>query len=264
MRNSSVIGRVAAVAAVVVAIVAVGLILLSSGSNYTLRADFQNASQIVQGDLVEVAGNQVGTVSNIAITPDGLAQLSLSITKSAYQHIPQGTQATVREASLSGIANRYVNLTLGPASNPNIPDNGMIPANNTTSEVDLDQLFNTLDGPTRKGLQNVFLGLGVAAQGPGPRLRPPWPTSTRRSPPAARCSTSWTATPASSPTSSSRPATSSPISPQRSADLSGLIPHLSTTTQALAAQRVSLGSSLRQLPGFMRLANTTFVNLRAR
>ena len=95
MRNSSVIGRVAAVAAVAVAIVAVGLILLSSGSNYTLRANFQNASQIVQGDLVEVAGNQVGTVSHIAITPDGLAQLSLSITNPAYQHIPQGTQALV-------------------------------------------------------------------------------------------------------------------------------------------------------------------------
>ena len=43
---------------------------------------------------------------------------------------------------------------------------------------------------------------------------------------------------------------------------SGSSPHLSTTTAALASQRVALGSSLRQLPGFMRLANTTFVNLR--
>jgi phospholipid/cholesterol/gamma-HCH transport system substrate-binding protein len=49
---------------------------------------------------------------------------------------------------------------------------------------------------------------------------------------------------------------------QRSADLSGLIGHLSTTTQALAAQRNDLGASLRDLPPFMRLANTTFVNLR--
>ena len=90
MRNSSVIGRVAAVAAVVVAIVAVAVILLSSGTTYTVRADFQNASQIVQGDLVEVAGNPVGTVSKIAITPDGLAQLSLGINNPAYQHLPRG------------------------------------------------------------------------------------------------------------------------------------------------------------------------------
>ena len=34
------------------------------------------------------------------------------------------------------------------------------------------------------------------------------------------------------------------------------------TTEALAAQRTALGESIQRLPGFMRLANTTFVNLR--
>jgi phospholipid/cholesterol/gamma-HCH transport system substrate-binding protein len=50
---------------------------------------------------------------------------------------------------------------------------------------------------------------------------------------------------------------------QRSSDLSGLVQHLATTTEALAAERTPLASSLHQLPGFMRLANTTFVNLRS-
>ena len=50
---------------------------------------------------------------------------------------------------------------------------------------------------------------------------------------------------------------------QRQSDLSGLVQHLNTTTQALAAQHVALGQSLQRLPGFMRLANTTFVNLRS-
>ena len=49
---------------------------------------------------------------------------------------------------------------------------------------------------------------------------------------------------------------------QRRSDLSGLIQHLSTTTDALANQNVALGQSIQRLPGFMRLANTTFVNLR--
>ena len=49
---------------------------------------------------------------------------------------------------------------------------------------------------------------------------------------------------------------------QRSSDLSGLVQNLATTTEALAAQRTALGESIQRLPGFMRLANTTFVNLR--
>ena len=65
MRNSSVIGRVAAGAAVVVVLVAVAVILLGSGSSYKVNAVFQNASQIVSGDLVEVSGNSIGTVSDI-------------------------------------------------------------------------------------------------------------------------------------------------------------------------------------------------------
>ena len=121
MRNSSVIGRVAAVAAVAVALVAVAVILLGGGSSYQVKAVFANASQIVSGDLVQVAGNQIGTVSNITLTPDGQAQLTLNIDNAAYKPLHQGTKATIRETSLSGIANRYVDLTLGSPGAPKIP-----------------------------------------------------------------------------------------------------------------------------------------------
>src|SRR6202012_6280255 len=89
MRNSSVIGRAAAVAAVVVALVAVAIIVFSSGTTYQVRAVFTNASQIVSGDLVEVSGAQIGTVSNIALTPSGQAQLTLNITNHAYDPLRQ-------------------------------------------------------------------------------------------------------------------------------------------------------------------------------
>ena len=115
------IGRVAAVAAVVLAVVVVAVILLSGGSSYQVNAVFQDASQIVSGDQVEVAGNTVGTVSKIALTPNGQAQLTLSINNSSYTPLHQGTEATVRLSSLSGIANRYVDLRLGPANAPKIP-----------------------------------------------------------------------------------------------------------------------------------------------
>src|SRR6202023_1048128 len=73
--------------------------------------------------------------------------------------------------SLSGIANRYVDLRLGPAAAPTIPNNGTIATSNTTRPVDLDELFNTLNGPTRKGLQDVFQGSASQYQGEGQKLQ---------------------------------------------------------------------------------------------
>src|SRR6478752_5567314 len=132
MRNSSLIGRVAALAAVAIAIVAVVVILLSGGSSYQVKAIFTNASQLVTGDEVDVAGNSIGSVSKITLTPGGQAELTLEIKNSTYQPLHQGTLATVRLASLSGIANRYVDLRLGPGTASKIPNGGVIPASSTT------------------------------------------------------------------------------------------------------------------------------------
>ncbi len=263
MRSSSVIGRIAAVAAIAIALVAVAVILLSSGSTYQVRAIFTNASQIVQGDLVEVAGNPVGTVSGIALTPQGQAQLTLQISNGAYTPLRQGTEATVRELSLSGIASRYVDLRLGSPNASKIATNGVIGANDTTSEVDLDQLFNTLNGPTRKGLQNVFLGSAAQYKNSGKLAQAAF---AYLNPAIAASSTLFSQITRNTGAFTSFVVKTSHLVTDvstRSADLSGLIAHLSTTTQALAAERTSLGQSLRDLPPFMRLANTTFVNLRS-
>jgi phospholipid/cholesterol/gamma-HCH transport system substrate-binding protein len=263
MRNSSVIGRVAAVAAVAVALAAVAIIVLSNQSSYKVRAVFANASQIVSGDLVEVAGTSIGTVSNIALTPSGQAELTLDITNHAYNPLHQGTQATIRELSLSGIASRYVDLHPGPAARPAINANGVIPTADTTSEVDLDEIFNTLNGPTLKGLQDVFQGSASQVKGAGQKmqaafqyLNPSVAASSALFRELNRNTGDFTNFITKTGKLVSDVAT-------RSSDLSGLVSHLSTTTQALANQRVALGQSLQRLPGFMRLANTTFVNLRS-
>jgi phospholipid/cholesterol/gamma-HCH transport system substrate-binding protein len=262
MRNSSVIGRIAAVAAVVIAVVVVAAILLSSGSSYKVKAIFENASQIVPGDLVEVSGNSIGTVSDITLTPNGQAQLTLNITGGAYRPLREGTQATVREASLSGIANRYIDLRLGPASGAAIKDGGVIPTTNTTSAVDLDQLLGTLNGPTRKALQDVIQGSASQwakhakdANAAFEYLNPAIASSSVLFREINRDTGKFTDFIVKSGNLVSDIA-------QRQADLSGLIHNLATTTEALASQRTALAQSITQLPPFMRLANTTFVNLR--
>jgi phospholipid/cholesterol/gamma-HCH transport system substrate-binding protein len=264
VQNTSLIGRIAAVAAICVAIAAVAVILLSNGSTYQVHAIFQNASQIVSGDQVEVAGTPIGTVSGLALTRNGEADLTLNITDHNYDPLRQGTQATIRELSLSGIASRYVDLRPGSVGNPAIKSNGMIPTTDTTSEVDLDQIFNTLNGPTLKGLQNVFQGSASQYKGSGKLAQA---ALQYLNPAVAASSMLFRELNRNNSSNFTKfvVKTSKLVSDlaTRSSDLTGLVSHLSTTTNALAAQRTNLAASLQKLPGFMRLANTTFVNLRS-
>lgn len=256
------IGRVAAVAAVAVALVAVVVIVFSGGNSYQVKAIFENASQIVSGDQVEVAGNPIGTVSDISLTPRGQAQLTLVINDSTYRPLREGTEATVRQTSLSGIANRYVDLRLGPGTARSIPNDGVIGTANTTSAVDLDQLFNTLDPATLKGLRDViqgsasqYAGRGREAQAAWAYLNPAIASSSMLFAEINRDMGNFTNFIVKSSNLVSDVA-------QRSTDLSGLVRNLATTTEALANQRAALGQSIQRLPGFMALADTTFVNLR--
>lgn len=262
MRNSSVIGRVAALAALIVAVAAVAAILLSGGSSYQVHAIFQNASQIVTGNQVQVAGAPIGTVSNIQLTPGGQADLTLTINNSSYVPLRQGTQAIVRQPGLSSIAARFVQLDLGPATAPTIADNGTIGPSDTTSTVDLDELFNTLNAPTRQGLQNVFKGSAAQWAGKGQMAQLAWeylnPTIASSSLLFSQLNRD-TAKFTRFITTSSNLVTDLA---ERQANLSGLVTHLSTTFSALANQQVALGQSIQRLPPFMRLTNTTFVNLR--
>ena len=99
---------------------------------------------------MSVAGVPVGSVKQISLSDDGQALVKMEISDSAYTPLPDGTNATVRSQSLSGIANRYVNLDPPPTQpdGKTIASGGTIAQADTTSEVDLDQLFNTLDEPT--------------------------------------------------------------------------------------------------------------------
>src|SRR3954469_20007535 len=117
MQRSSIFGRLAAIVAVVLAVVAIGIVLFASGGGYSVKANFANASQLVKGDYVQVSGRPVGKVTSISLTPNGQAQVTLHIDGS-YAPLRHGTEFTVRQASLSGIANRYVDLRLGPAGAP--------------------------------------------------------------------------------------------------------------------------------------------------
>jgi phospholipid/cholesterol/gamma-HCH transport system substrate-binding protein len=168
--TSSAVGRIAAILAIAGAAIIVLILLLGGGSTYKVTAEFQNASQLVKGNTVNVAGVAAGSISDISLADDGQALVELEVSEE-YAPLPQGTQATVRSQSLSGIANRYVDLSLPPADEETetIEEGGLITQENTTSEVDLDQLFNTLDEPTVASLKSVIKGFARSYDGVGPQ-----------------------------------------------------------------------------------------------
>jgi phospholipid/cholesterol/gamma-HCH transport system substrate-binding protein len=261
--NIGVIGRAAAIGAVLVAAVLVGVLLLGgSGKGYEITARFENASQIVKGNLVQVAGTPVGKVETIDLTKDGQAELTMSIDDD-YAPLRRGTEATIRQASLSGVANRYVDLRLAPASQPKIPDGGTIEQSDTTTAVDLDQLFNTFDPKTRASLQGVIRGSGAAIDGAGEQaargLRYANPSLVAASRLFGELNRD-TDLFKRFVVESSQLVTD--VADRRD-DLAGLVDNLATTTQAIGRRNTELADAIGRLPAFMRRSNTTFVNLRA-
>src|SRR5829696_432704 len=150
---------------VVVAVLTVGVLLFASGKPYRLTLRLDNASQLVKGNQVKVGGVPVGSISKLELGADSLAEVEVSIEDPELDPLHEGTRAEVRSTSLAGVANRYIALTPGPVNEPEIADGGKIPAEDATSEVDLDQLLNTLDSETQRDLKTLVGGGADALDG---------------------------------------------------------------------------------------------------
>jgi phospholipid/cholesterol/gamma-HCH transport system substrate-binding protein len=255
---------VLSVGAVVVAVAAVAVVLLRpGGSSYVVHARFQSASQLVKGDLVQVAGAEIGAVKAIKLTPNGEADIKMAITDDRYKPLHLGTEATIRQASLSGVANRYIDLRLPGGNPPKIDSGGVIGEDHTTTAVDLDQLFNTFDPKTRDALRRLIRGYGTAYGGRGKEANPGF---LYLNPSLAASSRLFKELNRDTPllrdfvVNSSRLVTT--IAERRD-DLAGLVDHLATTTTAIGREKASLADAIHNFPAFMRRANSTFVNLRS-
>ncbi len=264
LTRSSAVGRIAAIVALGVAAVVVGLLLFRGGSSYEITAEFQNASQLVPGSQVVVAGAPTGTVNDIALGDHGQALVTFSV-DSPYAPLRQGTTATIRSYSLSGIANRQVELDLPApsAAGAEIPSGSVLPQSETTSEVDLDQLFNTLNARTINNFKHVIQGFelsyeGVAHQAnAGYRYLNPFLSTSRQV---------FGELTRDTPTLQRLIVDTSHLSgalAAKSSDISLLIHNANLMMGAIAQQSNALEQALVKLPDFMRQSNTTFVNLRA-
>jgi phospholipid/cholesterol/gamma-HCH transport system substrate-binding protein len=147
------LARLVALGALVIAVVVV-VVLLTSGSSYTLYAEFQDAGQLVSGDLVTIAGHPVGSVGTPKLAQNGLAEIPLNISDSSVTPLRQGTTATIGQLSLTGVSNRFVSLN--PGGGAVIHSGGTLPAQYTRGIVDLDTLLDALTPQVRSSLQRII------------------------------------------------------------------------------------------------------------
>jgi phospholipid/cholesterol/gamma-HCH transport system substrate-binding protein len=259
-RGSS-LARILATAALIAVVALVALAMFGGSGSYRVKAVFDNAGQLVPGNQVRVGGQPVGKISDVELDDRANAVVTMEL-DDAVAPLHAGTTATIRASSLSGIANRYVSLQPGPNSNEKIADGGHIGADETSAPVDLDALFNSLDAKTRAGLRNLIRGYGDwydtrgADAGQATKYFAPFLSS------GSELGQELTLDQAVlSRFVRDGAATVSAIAERRD-DLAGLVVNTNQAMAAIGDESTSLQRALELLPGTMRKANTTFVNLR--
>ncbi len=255
------IARIAGVASLVGAVVLVALLVLGASPNYTLQAEFQDAGGLVPGNLVMIGPAQAGSVQSIGLSPNGLAVVKLSVNSNAAP-LHQGTIARIYENSLSGIANHYVVLEPGPSSAPEIHSGGTIALDHTHSFVSLDQLFDTLNPPTRVGLRGFIRGEAASIDGRAPEASQ---TLLYLAPGLASTSNVTQELTRDEPAFDGlviEGADALRTLASRSQELTQLIANTSATTSAIASQSTALQQALQLLPPALNHSTRTFAGLR--
>lgn len=246
------------------AVAVVALLMFGGGGGYRVTIELPNAGQLVNGNEVKVGGVPVGLVEDIDLTDDARARIELSVSDDELTPLHRGTVATVRASSLSGIANKYVALELGPNDAPEIEDGGAIPAEDARAIVDLDQVLNTLDPSTQADLRAATRASARifddgAAEDINAGLEYLNPALSQSASTARELTEDQRAL--ERIVVESADVVSAVAS--RPEDLDQLVANSLAATGDLARESEALDSSLRRLPPTLRRTNTTLVNVRA-
>lgn len=161
--NSGVVRWVAA-GALALVVLAVAYILFSGGGGASYQILLDNASQLVRGDQVQVGGVPVGSVTDIALTPNNKARVTIHV-ESSVVPLHEGTTAQVRVPSLTTVAGRYIAISPGPNNRRALAAGATLPPSAAQGTVDLDQLFDIFNPRTLKGLQQLFVGTAESYAG---------------------------------------------------------------------------------------------------
>ena len=123
---------------VVTAILAFTIANIQFRSAHTYHAVFTDATSLLKGDDVRIAGVRVGQVKNVALADRKYARVTFTVEDDVP--LTRGTQAHLRFRNLVG--QRYIDLVPGPGSDATLQPGATIPLAQTAPALDLTALFN--------------------------------------------------------------------------------------------------------------------------
>jgi phospholipid/cholesterol/gamma-HCH transport system substrate-binding protein len=282
------------VAAIVVGLlVVVGLIAATAsgdgdgGDGYEIRAYFDNAGFLVNGEDVRIAGATVGSVKDVTVAlpgepvksngddDPGKAAVVLSITDPGFENFLADASCLIRPQSLLG--EKYVECeptqprapgTQPPPQLEQIPDGEIgagqhfLPLENNGKQIDLDLVNNITRQPEIERFRLILndLGAGLAARGPD------LAEVIRRADPALEQTDKVLATLARQNKQLAKLAQDSdtiltPLADQRQ-HLAGFIRNAATAGSAAAERRDDIVAGFNEFPNALRELRSTMVQLR--
>jgi virulence factor Mce-like protein len=158
-------------------LVAIVAVFLSYNANsglpfvptYDLKAEFDNAANLVVGNDVRIGGQRVGAVSEITpVAGDGdsppTAEVEVKLEKQV-DPLPVDSTMIIRPRSALGL--KYIEITPGE-SEEGFAAGDTIPSSQAQPEpVEIDDVFNAFDDKARRGSQRSLDGFGTALAGRG-------------------------------------------------------------------------------------------------
>jgi virulence factor Mce-like protein len=180
MRSSrpSVLGSPVLVGAITVLIVVVAVFLAYNANKglpfvptYDVNVHVPSGANLVVGNDVRVGGARVGAVSSIkpVQTKNGhvSAILGLKLDKTV-DPLPVDSTVLVRPRSALGL--KYVEITPGRSRKVLAPGDTLNLTQAQPKPVEIDEVFNTFNKPTREGIQKTLTGFGNGLTGRGADL----------------------------------------------------------------------------------------------
>lgn len=165
LRDERGIARLLAPAALTAAVL-IALVVFVTGSHdagsHKLSVTVSEATNVVSGQPVKVAGVKIGRVSGVAPAARGsAARISLELQDKAWP-VARDSKMTLRWGGTASFSNRYIDLVPGRDGRHAIAENGRFPTSRFVVPLEFDGLLRTFREKTRTDITHMLNAAGPA------------------------------------------------------------------------------------------------------